>query len=275
MLTERYNSTCFSLAIFVVGLSISGCTFSLDSLRYYRAERAVTQQDYASALAILQNIVLSNPDGPRALEAARLGARVAHLDAKNYSQAVEFYKNVVLRSPDAEERKSAQKFIAQIEFENLQDFNQAVVEYEKLLKLDHRPEEAFHYRLNLAKSQLRMNNVDQAVTEIDILLSQKHSGDEIFEARIIKANTLVAVKRLADAAVAWQEILKEFPEKSKKENVALNLVVCYEEMKDFSKAIDVLEGMREGYPHPDFLNVRIGRLRERMGNQPGAQGLKR
>jgi hypothetical protein len=51
--------------------------------------------------------------------------------------------------------------------------------------------------------------------------------------------------------------------------------VIYEELKEFSKAIDVLEGMREGYAHPDFLDLRIRRLRERMGNQPGAQGLKR
>src|ERR1035437_4656663 len=174
MRAEPNSRACILLLILM--LSAGGCTFSLDSVRYYRAERAVTQQDYASAIVILQNIVLSNPDGPRALEASRLGARVAHLDAKNYSQAVEFYKNIVLHSPEAEERKSAQKFIAQIQFENLQDFNQAVVEYEKLLKLDHRPAEAFHYRLNLAKSQLRMNNVDQAVTEIDILLSQKHSA---------------------------------------------------------------------------------------------------
>jgi tetratricopeptide (TPR) repeat protein len=264
-----------SLLALVFGTALSGCSFSLDWYRQMRAKAAIEKQDFPAGLEILEKIMNANPDSQAALEAARFGARVAHLNAKNYVLAVEFFRHIVLRSPDASERKSAQKLIAQIEFENLQDFNQAVLEYEKLLRLDNTPEETFRFRINLAKSQLRMSNIDQAVTELDIVLSQQHSPDEIFEGRILKANTLIAAKRMSEAVVAWQQILKEFPEKSKRENVALNLVVIYEELKEFSKAIDVLEGMREGYAHPDFLDLRIRRLRERMGNQPGAQGLKR
>ena len=264
-----------SLLTFIFGFYFAGCTFSLDWYRQYRAKAAIEKEDYSTALTILQKIMVANPDSAQSLDAARLGGQVAHLNAKNYALAVDFFKHVVVRSPDPIERKTAQKNIAQIEFENLQDFNQAVLEYEKLLRLDNGPDETFRYRLNLAKSQLRMNNIDQAVTELDILLSQKHTPDEIFEGRVLKANTLVAAKRINEAAGAWQEILKEFPEKSKKENVALNLVVIFEEQKEFSKAIEVLQGMREGYAHPDFLDIRIARLRERMGNQPGANGLKR
>jgi tetratricopeptide (TPR) repeat protein len=263
------------LAALVLGASLSSCTFSMDWYRKYRAKSAIEKQDYASGLAILQDMVEANPDSPNALEAARMGARVAHLNAKNYVLAVEFFRQIVLRSADPEERKQSQKTIAQIEFENVQDFNQAVLEYEKLLHLDIAPEEMFRYRLNVAKSQLRLGNIDQAVTELDIILSQRHKPEELFDARILKANTLVAAKRLNDSVGAWLDILKEFPEKSKKENVALNLVVVYEELKDFEKAINLLESMREGYPHPDFLDLRIKHLRERMGNQPGAQGLKR
>lgn len=269
------NSKTVALFLTVSFLGLTGCTFSLDWFRQYRAERAIFNQDYPAAIKVLNQIIADGPDTSRALEAARRGARVAHFETKDYAVAVDFYKHIVLRSTNPDERKTAQRYIAQIQFENLQDFNQSVFEYEKLLKLDHRPEEAFRYRLNLAKSQLQMNNIDQAVAEIDILLSQKHANEEIFEARVLKANTLVAAKRMPEAVGAWQGILKEFPEKSKKENVALNLVVLYEDMKDFTKAIQVLEAMREGYSHPDFLDVRIKRLRERMGNQPGAQGWKR
>jgi len=261
--------------IVIVSLGSAGCSFSVDWFRRFRAARAIQMQDYDAALKIYEGIINENPDSPKALEAARRGAKIALFEAKNYPVAVDFYKHVILSSPDAEERKAAQKAIAQIQFEDTQNFDQAVIEYEKLLKLDNRPEEAFRYRLNLAKAQMQMNNIDQAVAEIDLLLAQKHSADEAFEARVLKANTLIAAKRMGDAADSWQEILKEFPEKSKKENVALNLVVLYEDMKEFAKAIQILESMREGYPHPDFLDVRIQRLRERMGNQPGAQGLKR
>ena len=92
---------------------------------------------------------------------------------------------------------------------------------------------------------------------------------------MLKAQTLVAAKKIPEAAALWELIMTTFPEKSKKENVALNLVVCYEDMKEFGKAIDVLERMREGYPHPEFLNLRIQRLKERKENMPGAKGLKK
>jgi tetratricopeptide (TPR) repeat protein len=261
--------------VILLSFTAVACTFSLDWYRHYQVEKAIERQDFERALHIFQQIIQNDPDSPRALEAARQGAHLAHLIAKNYALAVEFYRHIIVRSNRAEERKDAQKYIAQIQYEDLQDFTQAVTEYEKLLKLDVSAEEAFRYRLNLAKSQLKLNNIDQAVIELDVLLTQKHPPDEIFEARTLKANTLSAAKRLPEAAVAWQDILKQFPDKAKKESAALNLVVCYEEMKDFAKAIDVLQGMRQGYPHPDFLDLRIQRLRERMGNQPGAQGLKR
>lgn len=240
-----------------------------------QARRAIANQDFPRALAILEKLISEKPDGDKALFAARQGARIAHLEAKNYRLAVTFYKHVILKSPDPDERKSAQRFVAQIYFENLLDYDQAVDEYEKLLKLDHRREEAFRYRLNLAKSHLQLNNVDQAQHEIDTLLGQKIGPDEIFEAKVLKARVLVNSRQLSEAAALWEGILRDFPERSQKENAALNLVVCYEELKEFGKAIDVLEKMKPDYPNPDFLNLRIERLKERRENQPGAQGWKR
>lgn len=255
--------------------ALSGCTFSLDWARQYWAQRAIAKQDFASALPILQQIVSHEPEGDRALSAARTGARVAHLEAKNYPQAVSFYKHLVLRSPDAGERKQAQQYIAQIYFENLQDFDQAVIEYEKLLKLENNPEEEFRFRMNLAKSHFQLNNLEQALNELNALIEKKPAGDKSFEVKMLKANVLVAGKQYADAAALWATILNEFPERSKKENVALNLVVLYEELKDFGKAIAVLENMRDQYPNKEFLDLRIARLKERQQNQPGAQGWKR
>lgn len=256
-------------------LNLVGCTVTLDWVQSFRAQRAMARHDYRSGFALLEDIIDRQPDGAHALAAARLGARVAHLEAKNYPLAIAFYRIVILRSPDSVERQKAQMQIAQIDFENLLDYDQAVQEYERLLHLNLAPEESFHLRLNLAKSQFQLNNLDQASNELDVLLSQKRSPDEAFEAKVLKANIMVAHHRQSEAASLWEEIIKDFPERSKKGNVALNLVVCYEELKEFGKAIEVLERMKSGYPNPEFLELRIERLRQRQFNQPGAQGLKR
>ena len=255
--------------------TLCGCTLSLDWFHQIRAKQAASRGDFETAIRILQRIRQHDPDGPRAVTASRLGARVAQVEAKDYSSAVDFYKHLVLKSDDSAERKAAQKNVAQIYFENLQDYNQAVYEYERLLKLELSNDEAFRYRLNLAKCHFHLNNLEQADHEIDTILTRKLEPDEIFDAKLLKANVEVANKNLAGAAQSWEEILKEFPERSKREKVALNLVVVYEEMKDFGKAIETLEHMRGDYPNPEFLDIRISRLKERKTNQPGAQGLKR
>ena len=264
----RAGLVCFALGL-------GGCSFSSEWGQYWRARRAVARGDNRAAVAAFRELVERDPDGGSAATYARQGARVAHLELKDYPVAVEFYKTLVRRSTDPVERSSAQRYIAQIYFDNLLDYDQAVIEFERLLKLEHRPEEAFRYRLNLAKSHFQLNNLEQAENELDVILGQKHSPDEIFEAKLMKGNILVSRKRPADAAVAWAELLKDFPERSKKESVALNLVVCFEELKEFDHAIETLERMKGDYANPEFLNARIERLARRRSNLPGAQGLKR
>ncbi len=269
------NGWVRSFLTILVGLSLTNCTFKIGWFDQYRAQRAIKNQNFESAVVILSSIIQHDPDSDEALKAARLGASVAHFEAKDYVHALEFYKQIVLSSPDVEERKTSQKYIAQIQFENLNDYNQAVIEYEKLLRLNLGPAEAFRYRMNLAKSYFYLNDTEQTLIEIDMILNKTILPDEAFEAKVLRANTEVAAKRNKEAAVMWKNILEEFPEKSKKEKIALNLAVVYEEMNDFENAIEVLNSLRDGSPHQDFLDLRISRLKERMDNQPGANGLRR
>ena len=252
-----------------------GCSFDWGWVEMLRAQRSLSQRDYRDGLSRLRAIVEAHPDSPRALQAAQIGARAAHLEAKLYPLALEFYRVIVLRSGDALERKAAQLGIAQIQFENMLDYDQAILAFEKLLRLEQAPAERFKYRLNLAKCHFQLNDLEQASNELDILLADKQRPEDAFEAKSLRANIMMARHRPADAARAWEDVLKEFPERSQKENVALNLVVCYEDLKEFNRAVGVLERMKTDYPNPDFLNLRIERLRLRAANQPGAQGLKR
>lgn len=261
--------------ILLLPLSLSGCTFSLDWIRQFRAQRAVARQDFATALPLLQQISEVHSEDERGLKAARTGSKVAHFDTKNYPLAVRFYRHLVLNSDSPDERKMAQKAIAQIYYENIQDLNQAVVEFEKLLKLANTPEETFRFRLNLAKSQLGLNNVDQALTELNVLLENQPPADGVFEIKMLKANVQVANRQLQEATQTWDSLRTEFPERSAKENVGMNMVVVYEELKEFTRAIAVLESMRDEYPNTAFIDQRIERLKERQYNLPGAQGLKR
>ena len=63
--------------------------------------------------------------------------------------------------------------------------------------------------------------------------------------------------------------MSEFPEKSKHEKIGLIIAVAYEDMSEYDKAIEVLNGIKPDYNDPGFIDIKIKRLEERISNQPG------
>lgn len=252
-----------------------GCTYTLTKWQFQSAERKASRGNYAEALTLLERIVIKNPSQPLGLEAARKGIQIAIYDLKDFTVAERLLRALILASKNPEERVQAQRELADIYYEKLFDFEKAVVEYERLLRQLPAAERPA-YRLKLARAHSNLNNVDQAVLEADeIIGNKKIKGPLRFETILFKANLLQLSKRPHEAVPLYLELINEWPELSKKEAVSLNLAVCYEDLGDLKNAIDILERSKKDLPSPQFIEVRIARLRERMENLPGAQGFKR
>ena len=127
----------------------------------------------------------------------------------------------------------------------------------------------------VAKSYFYLNKFFQARTEVESLLTQELDEDWKYQLLLFKGNILQAQKDLPEALKTYQKVLQEFPERSQKDKVALTVAVCYEEMSEFEKAIEVLAALRTSYEEPEFLDLRIKRLTQRKENMPGAKGLRK
>ena len=89
---------------------------------------------------------------------------------------------------------------------------------------------------------------------------------------MLKGNVQVAGKKFSEAAGIFRALIKEFPERSRQENIGLQLAVCEEERQDYRSAIAVLEDLKNSYQPKEYIELRIKRLQERAKNQPGAKG---
>lgn len=257
-------------------LFVSGCNLTFQSLELREANKLAEANKFEKALDGYKKILLRDPDSQIALEAARRGARVSALDLKNFAAAGDFYKHIVVYSPSPEERLQAQKSLAKVYFENLSFYEQAIKEFYKLLQLGISPSEKFEYRFNIAKSFYQLNMFDQALIELHGIIENQNTSEQRFEVLSFKGNLLTALKRQDEAISVYETLLKEFPERAREESIAINLAVAFEEKLEYSKAIEVLKTIRDQYPTPDFINLRIKRLEERKANLPGASGgLKR
>ncbi len=224
------------------------------------------------ALTHFDRVITRSPDSSLGIEAAREAARISFFEAKDFVLAAQYNQKLVLHSKDADERKSAQRAIVGIYFDQLSDYPRAVLEINKLIMMLDDPAQVSEYKIKLARSYYYQNNFVQAENEVNEFLKTFPDSEQKFDMTLLLANITLAKKKLPEAVEVFKKILNEFPDRSNKENVGLMLSVCYEEMKDFKAAAEVLTAIRSKHPMPEYVDLRIDRLKERMKNQPGARG---
>ncbi len=253
---------------------LSGCS-SREQSDYEKAQKEISDGHFRIAMSHLDRVIKRNAKGEYPQKATRDAARISFYELKDFKRSIEYHKLIVLHSKDAKERVESQKQIAEIYFNNLQDYPQAIIEFSKLQQMPHHDLDVAQYKMNVARAQYYQNNFFQAESEIDSLLKLKSDEQTHFSALMLKGNILVARKDFKQAADIFKDLIKKYPEKSTQENVALTLAVCYEENNDYKSAIQVLEGYRGQYNPPEYIELRIKRLQERMRNAPGAKGYRK
>ncbi|MCB0364221.1 MAG: tetratricopeptide repeat protein [Bdellovibrionaceae bacterium] len=264
---------CWPVILLLSALILSGCRFNYQTLEFQRAEEAAEKQQFTKALKHFDRAVKSRPRTEIALEAARRGSRIAHLETAEFITAISFYRHLILYSSDEVERIDAQKKIASVYFEKISDYASAIREYSRLLYLPHSKDEEKFFRFNIAKSYFYLNNFYQASSEIKDLLKLVSDDEDKFEYLAFRGNILLTTKKLEEATDIFIDLMKNYPEESLRENVPLSLAVAYEEKGEFDRAVAVLEKVKKTHPSPEFIELRIKRLRERIENLPGAKGL--
>ncbi len=264
----------FRLFLVALALTLTACS-SQEEADYKRAQKEISQEHYRIGLSYLDRVIKRNNTKSLTLEAAREAARISFFEIKDFNKAIDYHHFIVLNSTDEKERLESQKQIAAIYFNNLQNYQRAIIEYSKLQQMPHTDLEEAQYKMNIARAQYYQNNFFQAESEIDSLLKLKGDDATRFSALMLKGNILVARKDFVKAADIFKQLIQSYPEKAIQENVALILAVCYEENLDFKNAIAILEEHRTKYNPPEYIELRIKRLQERMKNAPGAKGFRK
>lgn len=263
-----------TLIFLLVIFSLAACS-SPEKADFDQAQKYANQGDYLRALEFYDRVIKRNSHTDRTIEAEREAARISFYEVKDYKKSVAYYKLLVLHAKDPQERMQAQKQVATIYFDDLQNYGGAIAEFSKLLEMPHNDAEESQYRLSLARSYFYLGEYFQALSEIENILGRKNDDKTKFNSMALKGNILVAQKQYAKAVDVFRKLIDDFPIMALKENVGLTLAVCYEESNDFKNAIRVLEEYRGKYSPPEYIELRIKRLQERLKNAPGAKGFRK
>lgn len=270
---QRSASVPFKLILLLFFLV--SCTSSFE-MEYERGVQARNEKNFKEAVTHFRRVIQRGPESGLARQAASQAADISYQDLKNYQEALRYYKFLVIHQQNLLESIEAQKKIIEIVTTHLNDYQQAVTEISRILEQPLKPDEKKKYRLELSRSYFYTNNFFQSKVEAERLINRQDPKDpNNFDPMQMLANIALAEKKIEDAVSIYLKLIEYFPERSIKEQIVLNLAVCYEELKDYDKATAALEKALPSYPQPDFLKIRIQRLKQRKANLPGAQGLKK
>jgi|GEM_PF-1451659 tetratricopeptide (TPR) repeat protein len=253
---------------------ISSCTlFSEDPLS--RAKDLVSRGQKKEAVTYLLKEIDSTQNSKESLEWAQYGAQVAHLQLRDYPSAITFYRYLLNYSDSSDEQLGALRSLGMIYFDQLKDYQRSIEIFETMVRFPLPKEEKAKYKLLLAKSHYNLAQIHQAEAELKAFRDLKPSNSMQYEGDVFESNLLVSKKEHEKAAALLKRLIQEFPERARSDGLEMNLVACYEDMKNFDAAIQAMNDMKKTYPDPEFLEMRIDRLRERKDNMPGAKGLKK
>lgn len=259
----------------IFSLFIVACTVDQSEVELRKANWSMKQKEYRTAIYYYNRVIKRSPKADSAIEAARMGYRVALFSLEDFQAAVSFLSHIVMHSPSEEERKDAQRNLATIYFEKINDYKKSVIEFNRLLTLKLSDSEAIDYRFDLARSHFYLKEFYQSEVEIDQILKKDLPEKKRFQTLLFLANIYLTNKQTDKAINHLVELKTKYPALAHKENIDLSLSVAYEEMSDFQKAIEILQDMRNSYSKPEFIDLKIRRLKERQRNLPGARGYRK
>lgn len=229
----------------------------LEDRLYEEAQEKIKQEKFNDAVEILEKIVSYSPQTQLGQSASLLGGHTALYEAKEYKKAIFFYRNVVRHNPEQKKIKEAQEKITEIYYEKLSEYGQAILELNRLLTLATSEEEKQKIQQKIAKTYYYDGNFNQASLEVDEFLIKWPESIKVYEMLTLKAGAQAANKKCDDAIKTYDRIIKDFGHNSGIEEIHLSKAQCYEEKKEWDKAIQILKDIKDSYVHPEVIDMRI------------------
>ncbi|MBK9293699.1 MAG: tetratricopeptide repeat protein [Oligoflexia bacterium] len=229
----------------------------LEERLFSEAQEKIKKKEFKDAVILLEKVVSFVPTSQLGLESSSIGGQITFYETQEYKKALFFFRNIIRHSDNHEKIKAAQEKIAEIYYEKLSNYQQATLEFSRLLKLEAEEEKIQSIQQKIAKTYFYDANFLQTISEVDSFLLKWPESVKAFEMLSLKAQAQMSVKKLDDAIKTFDQIIKDHPYNEAIEEVYLSKAQCFEEKKEWDKAIQILKEIKSKYAQPEIIDMRI------------------
>ena len=277
---QFYNT----VILFFITHVLLGCNVTTkDISSFQKAKEYEEQQNYTQAILFLNQAIDFSKDPQLLVQIAKKGLDILKqftteklkgelLGQSKSRLQINYLRLILLYSQNKKQRISSQKSIADIYFSNIKDYHKSIEELSRLLTLDLPEKDVKDIQLKITKSYYHIGNFQQAKIELQ-KLEQNRSPS--FETLLLKGDIFLGERNYNESALIFEDIIKSFPKKAVTDKVFLTLSLCYEEQKEFQKAISLLSNFLNNnksslnVSQKQFIAMKIERLKATYKMQPG------
>lgn len=243
------------------------------------AEKLWTDGNYAAAVNEFEKVHTQDPKGKLGLQALYRAATTEALFLNQYNDAVNKLRTYAELTEDKETAWDAQRQVGDLLFNKLESYDLALEQYQKLLKQNPRSPDSpmFLYRMGKARFFLwRFNDAIQTYREVLKLYPKTVWGENAaFETGVTyftrgeqavdgKPGTSEAYQ---DAIDAYESFIQKYPKSPHVIEARFGIAACLEEMDQLEAAYQAFNALKDTYPSPNVIKVKLARIRERRSQR--------
>lgn len=258
--THQNPNKFFRVVVFATTLIFISCDFTPPiNRKIIDAQNYITEQKYANAAYLYEDILKSNPAEDLRLKICYQLGELYSIYLGEYKKSVYYYNQVKQLTQDPLWLIKTEEKLADVNFNYLKNYKDAIKNYTRLSEFTPKLKNFDLFQLQIALAHFYLNDKEAALAQLTKI--QTNPNHEYFVRSFYYLGLVYfEQKDYSRALFVWQEYLKR---ETKKENIVqakFMVANAYESTENLKLAYDIYYSIASDYPNPDVIQSRLSSL---------------
>lgn len=223
------------------------------------AQGYITEQKYAKAAYLYEDILKSNPAEDLTLKVSYQLGELYSIYLGKYKKAVHYYTGVKELTKDPVWLIKTEEKLAEINFNYLKNYKEAIKNYTKLSAFTPKLKDSDYFQFRIALAHFYLNQKEEALVELTKI--QTNPNHEYFIRSFFYVGLIYyEQKDFNKALYVWLEYLKRETKKELIIQAKFMVANVYESTENLKMAYDIYYSIANEYPNPDVIQSRLSSL---------------
>ena len=257
----------FPIMTFTVVLTalvfLASCDFTPPiNRRIIDAQNYITEQKYAKAAYLYEDILKSNPSQDLRLKICYQLGELYSIYLGQYKKSVYYYTEVKDLTEDPLWLIKTEEKLAEVNFNYVKNYKDAIKNYTRLSQFTPKLKNFDFFELQIALSQFYLNDKEAALLQLNKI--QSDPNHEYFVRSFYYSGLIYfEQKEFNKALYVWQEYLKRETKKEYIVQAKFMVANAYESTENLKMAYDIYYSIANDYPNSDVIQNRLNSLYQR------------